>query len=226
VIASGSRPVVVAIMAKAPQAGHVKTRLCPPLSADEAAALYRCFLADKIQQVKALAGVSPALAYTPPEARAVFECLARGFLLIAQRGPGLGARLNHVVNDLLAEGYAGVVVIDSDTPTLPTGFLRQAVRLVSDPEVDVVLGPSEDGGYYLIGLRQAWPELFDGIAWSTSTVLADTTARAERLRLRVARLPLWYDVDTPDDLARLRADLVRGEVSASATSRLLRGGLG
>jgi uncharacterized protein len=184
------KPVAVAIMAKAPQAGEVKTRLCPPLSLSDAAELYRRFLLDKIEQVTTLRAASLAIAYTPAEARAFFEEVAPGFVLVQQRGADLGDRLANSLGELLNRGHHGAMAIDSDTPTLPVSFLQQAVDLVTTPGVDMVLGPTQDGGYYLIGLRAMHRELFEAMAWSTSAVL-----------------PPWYDIDTPEDLGRLRAEL-------------------
>lgn len=204
-------PVVVAIMAKAPRAGQVKTRLCPPLSGAEAAELYRCFLLDKIDQVRALRGATPAIAYAPPGGRAAFEGLAPGFSLVPQRGGDLGARLANSFAQFFRNGCGAALAIDSDTPTLPVALLQQALDLVRAPSIDVVLGPTEDGGYYLIGLRALHRELFDGIAWSTSRVLPETARRAEAKGLRVAYLPPWYDVDTPADLERLKTALALAE---------------
>src|SRR5436309_664612 len=197
------KPVAVAIMAKAPRASEVKTRLCPPLSARDAAELYRRFLLDKIEQVRALGAASPAIAYTPAKARVFFEEVAPGFVLVPQRGADLGDRLANSLGDLLDSGHRGALAIDSDTPTLPLGFLQQALDLVTTPEIDVVLGPTEDGGYYLIGLRTVHRELFEAMVWSTSQVLPETIRRADAKGLRVACLPPWYDIDTPEDLARL-----------------------
>ncbi|HET7875034.1 MAG TPA: TIGR04282 family arsenosugar biosynthesis glycosyltransferase [Methylomirabilota bacterium] len=199
--------VVLAIMAKVPRAGEVKTRLCPPLTAAEAAEIYRCFLLDKIEQVRGLPGVTPAIAYAPPEERRVFEDLAPGWVLVAQRGPDLGSRLDHAFEDLLALGHQGVVMIDSDTPSLPREYLAEAVARLTSPGVDLILGPSEDGGYYLIGLRAPQPELFSRMAWSTPDVLPETLRRARALGLRPALLPPWFDVDTGEDLERLRVSL-------------------
>jgi rSAM/selenodomain-associated transferase 1 len=199
--------VAVAIMAKAPRAGGVKTRLCPPLSPEEAAALYECFLRDKIAQVRALAGADGVIAFTPDDARGVFEALAPGFHLLAQRGADLGGRLLNSLAALLRDGRPGAIAVDSDTPTLPTEFLGEAVRLLSSAAIDVVVGPSEDGGYYLIGLRQPCPALFEEMPWSTPAVLPETLRRAEAKGLRVACLPPWFDVDTAHDLERLRVSL-------------------
>jgi len=205
------RPAAVAIMAKAPRAGEVKTRLCPPLSLVDAAELYRRLLLDKIEQVRSLKTASLAIAYTPDEARAFFEEVAPGFVLVPQRGADLGDRLANSLGELLDTGHRGALAIDSDTPTLPLEFLQQALDLIVTPEIDVVLGPTEDGGYYLIGLRAVHRELFEAMAWSTQQVLPETIRRADAKGLRVACLPPWYDIDTPDDLARLRMALAASD---------------
>jgi uncharacterized protein len=218
-----SARVAVAIMAKAPKAGAVKTRLCPPLSPEEAASLYECFLRDKVAQVRTLPGTSGAIAFTPDDSRSLFEELAPGFRLVAQRGDDLGSRLLNTLDTLLRDGDAAAVAIDSDTPNLPTDFLRQAVDLLASRVPDVVLGPSDDGGYYLIGMRHPWPMLFDNMPWSTPAVLPETLRRAEAKGLRVVCLPPWFDVDTPADLERLIAALADGADEAPAhTRRLLR----
>ena len=211
--------VAVAIMAKAPLAGQVKTRLCPPLSPDEAAGLYRCFLLDKIQQVRALERARPVIAYAPADRGEIFEALAPDLSRLPQQGSDLGVRLTRVLEDLLAAGHPAAVAIDSDTPNLPVGLLQQAVDRLADPELDVVLGPTEDGGYYLIGIRAPQPELFSAMPWSTPDVLPETLHRAQRRSLRLLQLPPWYDVDTPDDLGRLRADLVGAEARVAPHTR-------
>jgi rSAM/selenodomain-associated transferase 1 len=221
-VSSASSKVAVAIMAKAPRPGAVKTRLCPPLLATEAAALYRCFLLDKIATVGALANAQPVIAYTPDEARAEFDELAPGFSLVAQHGPDLGARLHETLAGLLAAGHAGAIAVDSDTPTLPGDLLQQAVQCLSRPGPDVVLGPTEDGGYYLIGVRLPHRELFDAVPWSTSDVLDVTLRRASDAGLEALCLAPWFDVDTPDDLERLRTTLdADATTPAGATRRLL-----
>jgi uncharacterized protein len=197
----------VMIMAKVPQAGAVKTRLCPSLSPQEAMTLYQAFLRDKIAQVQSLEAVRPTIAYTPSAGRSVFAALAPGFTLIVQRGADLGERLANAFAQCFAAGYTGVLAIDSDTPTLPTNFLQQAITLLSLPQVDVVIGPSEDGGYYLIGLRALHHELFENMAWSTDVVVSETVRRATAKGLQVAWLPPWFDVDTPEDLERLQSTL-------------------
>ena len=197
----------VMIMAKAPYPGQVKTRLCPPLTPWQAAALSRAFLCDKIAQVRTLISARPAIAYTPASGEDFFAEVAPDFTLIAQQGTDLGERLIHSLEYFLHLGYAGVMAIDSDTPTLPTHCLQRAIALLTKHDVDVVLGPSDDGGYYLIGIRAMHRPLFLDMPWSTSAVLSETVRRAQALGLRVAWLPPWFDVDTPADLARLRTML-------------------
>ena len=202
------RRYAIAVMAKAPMAGHVKTRLVPPLTREEAAELYRCLLLDKIRQVGTLSGVDPYLAYTPPEARAQMASLApQDFTLIPQAGSDLGDRLHRLSAILLERGHPGVIIIDSDTPTLPSTYLLDALDRIQNESTDLVLGPAEDGGYYLIGLKRPCRSLFDSIPWSGPSVLTETLRRASAQRLEVATLPPWFDVDTPNDLARLRNDL-------------------
>ncbi len=205
---AGEARSAVAIMAKAPRPGQVKTRLCPPLSHAEAAELYRCFLLDKIAQVNALQKVAPVVSYSPVDSKPSFEDLAPShFMLIPQRGDDLGARILSTFDRLFCQGYTQVMVIDSDTPTLPTAYLEQALMLTAAPRNDVVLGPTEDGGYYLIGLRRSHTELFAGMPWSTSQVFPETMRRSEQNGLTVACTAGWYDVDIPDDLTRLRESL-------------------
>ena len=210
--------VAVAIMAKVPRAGAVKTRLCPPLLAAEAAALYRCFLLDKIATVGALADAQPVIAYTPEDAHVEVAELAPGFAFVAQRGPDLGARLHATLSSLLGAGHRAAIAVDSDTPTLPLDFLQQAVDLLGRPGPDVVLGPTEDGGYYLIGMRAAHRELFEDVPWSTSAVLEVTLRHAAKAGLETARLPSWFDVDTAEDLERLRASLASAPPTVSRTA--------
>jgi hypothetical protein len=196
---------MLAVMAKAPRAGLVKTRLCPPLSPDEAAELAGAFLLDAVDLVRSVAAARPAMVYAPLEARAFFHALAPDFTLVAQRGDDLGARLSHAFEDLLADGAPGAIVIGSDVPTLPSAVLEAALERLAG--ADLVLGPSEDGGYYLIGLREPRASLFADMAWSTEDVFEETMCRAGALGLDVGLLPAWFDVDTAADLERLEAAL-------------------
>ena len=187
-----------------PSGGRTKTRLSPPLSGQEAADLYRHFLLDTLELMHRVEGVQPIIAYLPVGAEDFFRRIAPpGFEFIPRVGANLGERLDNVLRHCLRSGYRQAVVIDSDSPTLPVGYLQQAFQELDDPTVDVVLGPCDDGGYYLIGLKPPCPALFQGIVMSTSRVTEETLQRAQEEGLRTACLPLWYDVDTPEDLQRL-----------------------
>jgi uncharacterized protein len=196
------------VMAKEPLAGQTKTRLSPPLSSQEAADLYRCFLLDTLELMQRVEGVQPIIAYHPDEAAPFFRRFAPpGFVFIPQVGADLGERLDHALTHCLQGGTRQAVVMDSDSPNLPLATLQQAFQTLDDPAVDVVIGPCDDGGYYLIGLKAPCPSLFREVTMSTATVRADTQQRAQEHGLRVACLPTWYDVDTYQDLCRLREAL-------------------
>jgi rSAM/selenodomain-associated transferase 1 len=202
----------LAVMAKAPRAGKVKTRLSPPLTLDQAAAINICFLRDTTDNIAAVAASGNAagiISYTPIGEEALFDnLLPADFALVPQRGDGFGERLLATAEDLLACGYDSVCLIDSDSPTVPAAAFEQAVSELAKPGDRIVLGPSHDGGYYLIGLKRAHPELFANIAWSTSTVFAETIAAAKAANLEAVLLPLWYDVDDAASLDILTAELL------------------
>ena len=206
-----TQPVALAIMCKAPISGESKTRLCPPLTPEEAAALSACFIADVAASVAEAALVEGARGYamiTPAGAEAAFAgLLPDDVAILPQRGSGLSARLIHASRDLLAAGHSGVCFINADGPTLPPGLLAMAVAALREPGGMAVLVPAIDGGYALIGLGREEPALFADVAWSTSQVLAQTLARAGRLGLPVSLLPPWYDVDDAAGLELLCQEL-------------------
>ncbi len=217
-----STPPVCALglMAKAPFAGEVKTRLVPPLTAPEAAQLNICFLRDmaaNIENVSKTTAASGLVVYTPAGAESAFDdVLPAGFKLLVQRGASLGERLCNATGDLLQQGYSAVCLINSDSPTLPQSFLTSAIELLARDGDRVVLGAADDGGYYLIGLKHAHTHLFNDIAWSTPDVLAHTKQRAAEIELPVEMLPPWYDVDDAETLTRLCEDLFFAESSDEA----------
>lgn len=193
------------LIAKRPTPGQTKTRLTPPLTVDQASALYEAFLRDTIEIVRAVPGVTRLINYLPLEADRYFGTLAPDFDLLPQVGEHLGERLDQALTHCLNNGFQQAVIMDSDSPTLPANYLVQAFAELERAEV--VLGPCEDGGYYLIGLTQPQPRLLREVQMSTANVLADTLALADELKLRVALLPTWYDVDTIAELTRLRQEL-------------------
>lgn len=200
------------IMTKVPEAGKVKTRLSPPLSPEEAAQLNRCFLRDLAQAILQAAKTSLACGvgiFTPVGAeKAYATILPDDFYLIAQRGNEFGERLLFAAQDLFDSGFAAVCLINSDSPTVPASAFAEAARELSRPGDRIVLGPSDDGGYYLIGLKKPHARLFEGIAWSTEQVLAQTLARAGEIGVEVHQLPQGYDVDDRATLRRLCDELL------------------
>lgn len=200
------------LMAKAPLEGEVKTRLVPPLTSREAAALNICFLRDMAGNINSISETEEAsglVVYTPAGSESAFAgVLPEGFSFLAQRGAHLGERLCNATDDLLRQGYGAVCLINSDSPTLPRSILIRALQLLAKDGDRVVLGAAEDGGYYLIGLKHAHRNLFNEIAWSTSDVLARTRQRAAEIDLPVELLPPWYDVDDAGTLARLCDELL------------------
>ena len=201
----------LAVMTKVPRAGQVKTRLVPPLNPEDAAKLNVCFLRDTATAiVKACGATARGIGvYTPVGSETAYaEILPPEFELLPQRGDGFGERLAFAASDLFQCGFASVCLIDSDSPTVSTEVYAQAVELLSTPDDRVVLGPSDDGGYYLIGMKRVHPQLFERIDWSTERVLSQTRERGRELNLEVSLLPAGYDVDDAASLRRLRDELL------------------
>lgn len=205
---------IVVMVAKEPAATQVKTRLCPGLSPAQAAEIYTLFIQDMVEEMSGLApakaglpgnsdtSVILALAYSPEGSRSTFEAiLPIPVPIFPQHGADLGERLSHIFTKLHSEGYEQVHIINSDSPDMPCSLIRESTKLLEMPQVDLVLGPCADGGYYLIGLKKPAPELFREIPWSTDRVLALTLERANALGLACELLEPWYDIDTCDDLA-------------------------
>jgi rSAM/selenodomain-associated transferase 1 len=202
----------LAVMTKAPRAGEVKTRLVPPLTHGEAAQLNKAFLRDVAAAMSAAAAERIArgvAVYTPLGTEAAYEnILPEEFFLIAQRGQKFGDRLIFAAEDLFTVGFASVCLINSDSPTVPAENFSQAVKLLQLPGDRVVLGPSDDGGYYLIGLKKLHGAMFEHIDWSTDRVLDQTLQRAAEIDVEVKLLPAGYDVDDHATLRRLCGELL------------------
>lgn len=197
----------VVVMAKQPEPGATKTRLSPRLTPDQAASIYESFLLDALDLVRSLTDVDPFVAVAPSGAEHYFRRLAPDIPLIPQIGSSLGQRLDHVLTRCLDAGYEQVVAIGSDIPTLPAWHLERVFDLLSDSGVDVVLGPSEDGGYHMVGWKRPHGRLVRAVEMSTPDVLEKTLELAAADGVSVALAPRWYDVDRPEDLDRARRDL-------------------
>jgi len=199
-------------MTKVPEAGKVKTRLTPPLTQDEAAALNVCFLRDLSGSIAAAAEQSPAIGvaiYTPVGKESAYDdILPQNFMLVPQRGEGFGERLKNAVLDLLTAGFASVCLINSDSPTVPATAFAEAANELARPGDRIVLGPSDDGGYYLIGVTALHRRLFEEIDWSTERVFEQTLERAQQISVPVHRLPTGFDVDDRISLQRLCDELL------------------
>ena len=224
---SASGGCALAVMTKAPQAGRVKTRLIPPLTPEEAAELNRCFLRDTAAAISLCCsgGLRPPNAaharFNPSAHRAPQQCsaiavytpvgaefayndiLPADFSLLSQRGDKFGERLYFAVEDLFKCGFEAVCLIDSDSPTVGAENFAEAVEMLGTHQDRVVLGPSDDGGYYLIGVKKPHRHLFEQIDWSTERVLKQTMQRATEVGLEIQLLPTEYDVDDETSLRRL-----------------------
>jgi hypothetical protein len=202
-------------MAKASIAGKTKTRLVPPLTEDEAATLNTVFLrdaADNILSAAELANISGWMAYAPAGSAPFFSThLPESIGLLETVAPTLGDCLQYAAATLLRSGHGAVCLINSDSPTLPVGYLVSAATALAAPGDRIVLGPSTDGGYYLIGMKRPHVGLFEDIAWSTDRVFSQTIARAESLGLSVFQLPTWYDVDNAETLQTLIDEVLLGK---------------
>src|SRR5215471_4048859 len=212
----------IAFMAKASVPGHAKTRLVPPLTFEEAADLNTAFLQDVAEnlvladaQARAArtAGIVGYAAYGPPGSTDFFRrILPASIALIEAWLPNFGDCLFHTIGEILSRGHQSAVVLNSDSPTLPTALLTEAAEVLARPGDRAVLGPSTDGGYYLLGLKCAHARMFEDIAWSTERVAEQTLTRAREIGLDVHRLTTWYDVDDIAALRRLDAELRGGDI--------------
>lgn len=216
----------MAVMAKAPVAGRVKTRLCPPLSPEGSMRMSAAFLRDITANLTLAALRAPIdawIAFAPAGDEALFDgLLAPGTRLLLADGAGdmpdgverFGRCLWQATERLLAMGYGSACVVNSDSPTLPTSFLVRTAEALAVPGDRGVLGPADDGGYYLLGLKAPHPSMFARIDWSTGRVAAQTRERAAELGLHLVELPSWYDVDDRTALERLLGERDEGRADA------------
>jgi uncharacterized protein len=207
----------IAVMAKASAPGRAKTRLVPPLSFDEAALLNTAFLQDVADNILAAGraapprgGIAGYAAYGPPGSEDFFRrALPASIGLIEAWLPNFGDCLLRTIERIFARGHGAAMVLNSDSPTLPTAYLSEAAEMLARPGDRAVLGPSSDGGYYLLGLKNAHRRLFEDIAWSTACVAEQTLARCREIGLAIHVLPVWYDVDDVTGLRKLCTELSR-----------------
>lgn len=207
------------LFAKFPQPGNVNTRLVPPLSHDEAASLHEAAILATVELLAEHLQLETILVGTPDARLGDFGTIAGVRAFWAQGEGDLGERLARAVDRAFAEGAGGVMVFGADSPTVAVSVLRDAVSLVADGAT--VLGPCDDGGYFVLGLPCACPTLFENIAWGSDEVANQTRLRAREAGFVLQELPTWYDLDRPDDLRRAARDLVdEGETGGSARRAL------
>ncbi len=218
------------VFAKNPVPNQVKTRLVPTLSPEQAATLYTAFLTDWCNTLTKLSDVDLIIAYTPAEAQSDLQALiGDDVLYIPQMGADLGERLASATQWATEHGYTKTLLVGSDSPTLPIAYVSKAFTLLDSQ--DITIGPSTDGGYYLIGfsatnIAMTVPFIFEEIAWSTADVFQQTVTRIQSRKVTFGLLPPWYDIDTAEDLAFLHAHIsamrLAGEtVQAVRTESLL-----
>lgn len=194
------------VFAKEPRTGQVKTRLAAATSSAWAARAAEAFLRDTLGRMVNVRA-ERFLAYSPPGAADYFQSLASDRYQSLPQGEGdLGQRLRRFFADRLALGFQRIVVIGTDSPTLPPANVERAFEKLAS--ADVVLGPASDGGYYLVGLARQMPDIFEGVTWGSAKVLDQTVARLPRDGCRLALLQPWYDVDSPDDWQTLRGHIM------------------
>lgn len=202
-------------MAKAPVAGMVKTRLVPPLTLEQAAEFYRALLLDQLAALRNYPGAARYVFYAPAAGGAALRELGGGdYEYLPQSDGDLGPRMAQVFADLWRLGVENILLIGSDLPALPAALLDQAFAQLGGGERRVVLGPSLDGGYYLVGMNRPTPEIFANMTWSHHRVLHDTVRRLDELGVAYGMLPSWFDLDMADDFQRL-ATLPPGELAAA-----------
>ena len=216
-----TRVNALAVMAKAPLAGQVKTRLLPALSAEEAAELARSLLVDQLHHLEKLDDADGYLVFAPEKGRRLMEALAPScFRLFSQQGDDLGSRMEAIFSKLFATGHRNIILIGGDLPPVPLVFFTEAYAFLHSANRRVVLGPSRDGGYYLVGCNRPIPEIFRNMSWSHPQVLAQTREKLTALNVACHLLPSWFDIDTPADLRYLRS--VSGRSLATTMPHTLR----
>ena len=211
---NGDRLLV--IMAKAPRLGAVKTRLTPSLPLQAVAAFYRCLLGDTLALARSLGGVEIAIMCPDSDVRELARLAGHGAHVVAQKGEGLAAGLTSVFAHFVEGHQRRIIAFNSDSPHLPSSLLEEAFETLAAH--DVVVGPTYDGGYYLVGAKAFHPTLFTDDGLGTSSALERLLGRALSLELRVGYTGPFYDIDVVDDLVRLAAELRLAPARAPRTA--------
>ena len=208
----------IIIMTKIPRAGNVKTRLQPYLSPEQSAEIAAAFLQDA--EAKAQKVCETIIAFAPREEKAVLlNLVSSENIFVAQNGKDLGERMFNAFEFAFDNGSDSIVMIGTDSPSFPSEFLEKAFEFLENS--DAVLGESEDGGYYLIGLRTLKKEIFENVEWSSPETFDRTVRNIESCDLKLSFVPKWHDVDFPEDLKRLKKELLENPKLAPQTAKWL-----
>jgi rSAM/selenodomain-associated transferase 1 len=201
------------IMAKAPLAGTVKTRLQPALAAEQCAELAACFLRDTINKANSLENQSLIIAYSPAGETDYFKQFARPKTsLVEQQGDNLGEKMFSAFEFAFRQNAEMAVMIGTDSPTFPVDFIEQAFEFL-ETNSDAALGKTADGGFYLIGLRRVDARIFDGVRWSTAKTFSQVRENILKLNWLWREVPAWYDVDEPSDLEQLKREFLHDHIA-------------
>ena len=204
------------IMAKAPKTGRVKTRLTESLPSTAVLALYRCLLDDTLSLAKSLAGVDVAVMCPAADQEEMEGLAGNAVQVVAQKGEGLAAGLTSVFRQFTSDGQH-VLAFNSDSPHLAPSVLRDAFKILA--EHDVVVGPTHDGGYYLVGAKASYPSLFESDGMGTESALERLLIHTKELGLSTGFTEQFYDIDVANDLILLAQELRQNPEKAPRTAR-------
>jgi hypothetical protein len=212
------------VMCKSPAAGTVKTRLAPFLSAEKAADLAACFAVDAVKKAQNICE-NTIVAFTG-EKEMLETILPQNLVWVRQTGADLGERMHNALRFAFEQNFSPLVVIGTDSPTLPSEYIKVAIKILQEKLTDAVIGETEDGGFYLVGLNQPNQQIFQNVRWSSPETFLQTVRNIKQLNLHFTTLPVWYDVDTPEDLRRLKTEIENnaraGEIAPETASWLER----
>ncbi|HEX9930306.1 MAG TPA: TIGR04282 family arsenosugar biosynthesis glycosyltransferase [Pyrinomonadaceae bacterium] len=197
-------PAII-VMCKAPTAGTVKTRLAPFLSAEQSADLAGCFAIDAVKKARNIC--ENTIVAFAGEKEILETILPRNLIWVRQTGADLGERMHNALRFAFERNFSPLVVIGTDSPTLPPEYIKAAIKILQEKLTDAVIGETEDGGFYLLGLNQPNQQIFQNVRWSSPETFLQTVRNIRQLNLHLTTLPLWYDVDTPKDLRRLKTEI-------------------
>ena len=213
----------IVVFSKAPEAGRVKTRLTSHMSAIDAALYHEAFVLDTLDCLLEIKNIDRFIACHPDKNHSFFREIEKNLPVVAfnQEGENLGERMKNALYDLRAKGYKEIVIIGSDSPTIPRHIVENAFDNLKENEL--VIGPSIDGGYYLIGISGKVPDLFNGIGWGSDSVFEETLKKTDQARLKPSILTFWYDIDTIKELRFMALHLdALGEGTCSRTREMIK----